>query len=219
MPLLNSANLVLVTAGCSTKRGCNPEDGQVAVIFVSAFRPSSLMWVGRRQQAADVPAAWWSRLRKTGLQQTLWRGTASSGQNVPPVSGDFAPGDAPGTFVTPLPPLSGRVPPSHGGAFVILARPTTRGRSGRSASHLHGGRTGTSVDAAAFSGGPSRARAHGRCALRSPGCIPEALGFLAPAGFQSACTMAAQLSAEHGDRRRHPRALVNAAVVRQHDKR
>ncbi|KRX75059.1 hypothetical protein T06_3529 [Trichinella sp. T6] len=95
--------------------------------------------MGRRQQAADVPAAWWSQLRKTGLQQTLWRVTASSGQNVPPVSGDFAPGDAPGTFVTPLPPLSGRVPPSHGGAFVILARPTTRGRSGRSASHLHGG--------------------------------------------------------------------------------
>ncbi|XP_003368600.1 ATP-dependent Clp protease, ATP-binding subunit ClpB, partial [Trichinella spiralis] len=28
-----------------------------------------------------------------------------------------------------------------------------------------------------------------------------------------------QLSAEHGDRRRHPRALVNAAVARQHDKR
>ncbi|KRX55508.1 hypothetical protein T09_1435 [Trichinella sp. T9] len=28
-----------------------------------------------------------------------------------------------------------------------------------------------------------------------------------------------QLSAEHGDRRRHPRDLVNAAVVRQHDKR
>ncbi|KRY57780.1 hypothetical protein T03_9562 [Trichinella britovi] len=28
-----------------------------------------------------------------------------------------------------------------------------------------------------------------------------------------------QLSAEHGDRRRHPRALVNAAVLRQHDKR
>ncbi|KRX20045.1 hypothetical protein T07_1858 [Trichinella nelsoni] len=143
--------------------------------------------------AADVPAVWWSRL---GLQQTLWRGTASSGQGVPPVSGAFAPGDAPGTFLAPLPPLSGR-----------------------SASHLHGSRTGTSVDAAVFLGGPARARAHGRCALKLPGCIPEVLGFLAPAGSPSARTMAAQLSAKHGDRRRHPRALVNAAVVRQHDKR
>ncbi|KRX35357.1 hypothetical protein T06_15694, partial [Trichinella sp. T6] len=139
MPLVTSANLLLVTAGCSTKREVRPELSLGGVIPKMARWPSS---------------------SKTGLQQTLWRGTASSGQNVPPVSGDFVPGDAPGTFVTPLPPLSGRVPPSHGGAFVILARPITRGRSGRSASHLHGGRTGTSVDAAAFSGGPSRARAH-----------------------------------------------------------
>ncbi|XP_003377494.1 rabphilin-3A [Trichinella spiralis] len=76
-----------------------------------------------------------------------------------PVSGTFAPGDVPGTFVASLPPLSGRAPPSRGRASIFLARSTTRGRSGRSAPHLHGGCTGTSVDAAAFSGGPSRARA------------------------------------------------------------
>ncbi|KRZ52548.1 hypothetical protein T02_9817 [Trichinella nativa] len=53
---------------------------------------------------------------------TLWRGTASSGQNVPPVSGDFAPGDAPGTFVTPLPPLSGRSASHlHGGLQALLS--------------------------------------------------------------------------------------------------
>ncbi|XP_003369395.1 conserved hypothetical protein [Trichinella spiralis] len=163
----------------------------IDTVFVSAFQPSSVMRVGRRQQAADVPAAWWSRLRKARLQQTLWRGTASSGQSAPPVNSAFAPGDVPGTFVTPLPPLSGKAPPSRGRAFVFLARPTPRCRSGRSASHLHGGRRGTFVDTAAFSGDPSRARAHGRCALGLPGCIPATLRFLAPAGSQSACTIAA----------------------------
>ncbi|KRY08992.1 hypothetical protein T12_11174 [Trichinella patagoniensis] len=126
----------------------------IDIVFVSAFQPSSLMMVGRGQQATNVPAPWWSRLRKTGLKQTLCRRTASSVQNVPPVSGAFASGDAPGTFVAPLPPLSGRAPPSRGRAFVFLAWPTTRCSSGRSASHLHGSRTGTSVDDAAFSCGP-----------------------------------------------------------------
>ncbi|XP_003367995.1 conserved hypothetical protein, partial [Trichinella spiralis] len=116
-------------------------------------------------QTGDVPAAWWCRLGKTALQRTLWCSTASSGQSVPPVSGTFAPGDAPGMFVTPLRTLSCRALPSRGRASVFLARSTTQSRSGGNASHLHGGRTGTSVDAAAFTGGPSRARAHGRCAL------------------------------------------------------
>ncbi|KRX25390.1 hypothetical protein T07_14454 [Trichinella nelsoni] len=106
-----------------------------------------------------------------------------------------------------------------GTASVFLVLPTTRGRSGGSVSHLHGGHASTSVDAAAFSGGPSRARAHRRCAPGFSGCIPAALGFLLRRVPNLHVQRQTQLSAEYGDRRRHPRALVNAAVVRQHDKR
>ncbi|KRY44860.1 hypothetical protein T03_15900 [Trichinella britovi] len=105
--------------------------------------------------------AWWCRLRKVGLRRTLCRGTASSGQSVPAVSGTFAPGDVPGLSVAPLPTLSCRALPSCGRAPVFLARPTTRSRSGGKTYDLHGGRTGTFVIASAFTGGPSRARAHG----------------------------------------------------------
>ncbi|XP_003378499.1 hypothetical protein Tsp_06438 [Trichinella spiralis] len=48
-------------------------------------------------------------------------------------------------------------------------------------------------------------------------CCP--LGFLLRRVFNLHVQRQPQLSAEHGDRRCHPRALVNAAVVRQHDKR
>ncbi|KRZ60483.1 hypothetical protein T02_8550 [Trichinella nativa] len=129
-------------------------------------------------QTGDVTAAWWCRLGEIGLKGTLWRGTASSGQSVPPVSGTFAPGDGSGMSVAPLPTLSCRALPSCGRASVFLARPSTRSRSGGNTSHLYGGRTGISVDAAAFTGGPSQARAHGRCALRFSGGIPQSLGFL-----------------------------------------
>ncbi|KRX51282.1 hypothetical protein T09_12367 [Trichinella sp. T9] len=129
-------------------------------------------------QTDDVSAAWWCRLGKIGLRRSVCRGTASSGQSVLPVSGTFAPGNVPGMSVAPLPTLSCRALPSCGRGSVFLAQPTTRSHSGGKTSHLHGGRTSTSVIAAAFTGGPSRARAHGRCVLSFSGCIPQPLGFL-----------------------------------------
>ncbi|KRZ81970.1 hypothetical protein T08_16097 [Trichinella sp. T8] len=129
-------------------------------------------------QTGDVTAAWWCHLGKIGLRRSLCRDTASSGQSVPSVSGTFAPGGVTGMSVAPLPTLSCRALPSCGRPSVFLARTTTRSRSGGNTSHLHGDRTGTSVIAAAVTGGPSRARAHGRCALRFSGCIPQPLGFL-----------------------------------------
>ncbi|XP_003366817.1 conserved hypothetical protein, partial [Trichinella spiralis] len=114
---------------------------------------------------------------KTVSQRTLWRSTASSGQSVPPSEQHFLLlGDAPGMFVTPLPAVE----------FPSFWQGQPPSRSGGNAFHLHGGRTGTSVDAAAFTGGSSRVRAQDRCALRFSGCIPAAFGFLAPAGSQCA---------------------------------
>ncbi|KRY32408.1 hypothetical protein T03_12970, partial [Trichinella britovi] len=52
----------------------------------------------------------------------------------------------------------------------------------------------------------------------SRGCSPVALGLRAQSGSRSEHPAAnATLGAKHGDRRRHSRTLVNAAVVRQHD--
>ncbi|KRY28796.1 hypothetical protein T03_7928, partial [Trichinella britovi] len=93
-------------------------------------------------QTGDVTAAWWCHLGKIGLRLGLCRGTASSGQSVPSVSGIFAPGGVPGMSVAPLTTLSCRAFPSCGRASVFLARPTTRSRSGGKTTHLHGGRTG-----------------------------------------------------------------------------
>ncbi|KRX34381.1 hypothetical protein T05_16508 [Trichinella murrelli] len=129
-------------------------------------------------QTGDVTAAWWCHLGKIGLRRSVCRGTASSGQSVPPVSSTFAPGGVPGMSVAPLPTLSCRALPSCGRASVFLVRPSTRSRACGNTSHLYGGRTSTSVIATAFTGGPSRARAHGRCALRVSGYIPQPLGFL-----------------------------------------
>ncbi|KRY49986.1 hypothetical protein T03_15196 [Trichinella britovi] len=112
-------------------------------------------------QTGDVTAAWWCRLGKIGLTRSVCRGTASSGQSVLPVSGTFAPDGVLGMSVAPLTTLSCRTLPSCVRASVFLAQPSTRSRSGGNTSHLYGGRSGTSVVAAAFTGGPSRARAHG----------------------------------------------------------
>ncbi|KRX78644.1 hypothetical protein T06_7266 [Trichinella sp. T6] len=136
---------------------------RVAVVYASAFwrRPKR---VGRRHEVVDGPAGQWFCLRKTALfhqdvQWVPWRLTASSGQSAPPVCYASAHGVLHGTSVAQLFLLPGRVPPNHGGAFLFVAWPTTRGRLGRRAIPCHVGGAGTSVDPAAFSGGPSLAHA------------------------------------------------------------
>ncbi|KRX17329.1 hypothetical protein T07_7682 [Trichinella nelsoni] len=117
-----------------------------------------------RLLSGDVRSGWGGGTRKTALfhqdaQWVPWRVTASSGQSVPPVCDASAHGVVHGTSAAQLFPLPGRVPPNHGGAFLFMAWPTTRSRLGRRAIPCHVGRAGTSVDPAAFSGGPSLAHA------------------------------------------------------------
>ncbi|KRY23056.1 hypothetical protein T12_7174 [Trichinella patagoniensis] len=132
---------------------------------------STIIHFDENELAADVPAAWWCRLRKNDLQRTLWRGSASSGQSVPPLSSTLTPGDVPGTFGAPLPPLSAEV------RLICM----------------------TVVQALL-----SRLLRFQVVPHKLVHTVDELTGFPDP-----------QLSAEHGDRRRHPRALV----VRQYDKR
>ncbi|KRZ76571.1 hypothetical protein T10_11288, partial [Trichinella papuae] len=160
---------ILVNAGCPTKREVRPE-----------------LFLGDRQ-VADVPAGWWSHLGKPGLlrlavQWFPWHDTASSGRSVSPVCGASAHGVVRGTSAAPSLLLPGTAPPSHGRASLFVASPATRGRSGRSVTPWRDGRAGIFVDVAASSDGPSPARAHGRCALRSRGFSPVALGLRAQAG-------------------------------------